>query len=49
MKEVFFETGIKNDFFMKQFPHDMFDREFRRCFGQTHFDYVIDFQVTLRF
>ena len=43
MKEVFFETGIKNDFFMKQFPHDMFDREFRRCFGQTHFDYVIDF------
>lgn len=42
-KELLFETGIKNDFYMKQFPKEMFDREFRRCFGQAQFDYVIDF------
>ncbi|MDD3746249.1 MAG: glycosyltransferase [Anaerostipes sp.] len=43
LKELFFETGIKNDTYMKLFPHKMFQREFRRCFGQSEFDYVIDF------
>lgn len=42
-KELFLETGIKNNFIMRMFPHDMFDREFHRCFGDSHFDYVIDF------
>lgn len=43
MKELMFESGIKNDRYMKHFPHEMFEREIRRCFGKSQFDHVIDF------
>ena len=43
VKELMFESGIKNDRYMKHFPHEMFEREIRRCFGKSQFDHVIDF------
>lgn len=43
LKEFMFETGIKNQRYMKHFPHEMFHRELERCFGKSQFDQVIDF------
>ncbi|HZK25177.1 MAG TPA: glycosyltransferase [Oscillospiraceae bacterium] len=35
--------GLRNWFFKKIFPQQLFQREFSRCFGNSQFDYVLDF------
>ena len=35
--------GFRSDFTAKIFPKKLYKREFQRCFGNTHFDYAVDF------
>ena len=40
---IFRRVGLKNIIARKLFPKKFYEREFRRCFGQSKFDHVIDF------
>lgn len=36
-------NGLKNIYYKALCPYDFYKREFRRCFGESTFDYVIDY------
>lgn len=42
-KEIVLKIGIKGIIGKALMPKKMFDREYRRCFGECTFDYAIDF------
>lgn len=41
--ELVLKNGIYKEKYKKMIPWTMFEREYKRCFGDTKFDYVIDF------
>ncbi len=42
-REFATQHGLYREFWKGYYPHHIMEREFRRCFGQAEFDYVVEF------